>query len=183
MKRSEPVRGNRARGVRSCLPRAWPCLLALALSACAGGAQGGGGGVEVEAAAARREAQLLEPFRVERTVVADRVRLVMTGNFYDELVLPALRPGVQDESRKVLEDGGTEIVFTNRLPRSPLKLGLGRLTVLAVEEAQIVLLGGRSEFRLDAEFVGKAPVSLLEGSSRADFRSIRIQDGVLTRQP
>jgi hypothetical protein len=182
MKRSEPVRGDRARCVRSCLSRALPCFVAFVLSGCAGGAQAGGGG-DVAVAAAKREAQLLEPFRAERTVIADRARIVMTGNFYDDMVLPALRPGVQDESRAVHADGGTEIVFTNRSPGSPLKLGLGRLTVLAVEEARIVLLGGRSEFRLDAEFEGKVPVSLLEGASRADFRSIRIQDGVLTRQP
>lgn len=162
---------------------AWPCLVAFTLSACASGAQGDGGGVEIEVAAAKREAQLLEPFRAERTIVADSVRLVMTGNFYDEMVIPALRPGVQDESRKVLGDGGTEIVFTNRLPQSPLKLGIGSLTVLAVEEARIVLLGGRSAFRLDAEFVGRTPVSLLEGATREDYRSIRIQDGVLSRQP
>lgn len=156
---------------------------ALALSACAGVAQGGSRGGDVEAAAVARESQLLAPFRVERTVLADRARIVMTGNFYDELVLPALRSGVQDETRKARGDGGTEILFTNRLPTAPLKLGIAGLTVLAVEEAQIVLLGGRSEFRLDAEFVGKAPVSLLEGASRADFRSVRIQNGVLTRQP
>ena len=182
MKRFEPVRGDLARGVRSCLSTVLSSAAVLLLSACAGGAVADADG-RVEVAAAQRESQLLSPYRVERTVLADRARIVMTGNFYDELVLPALRPGVQEESRVVREDGGTEIVFTNRLPQSPLKLGIGRLTVLAVEEARVVLLGGRSAFRLDAEFVGRTPVSLLEGAAREDCRSIRIQDGVLSRQP
>ncbi|MGA0058264.1 MAG: hypothetical protein ACO4CT_06700 [Planctomycetota bacterium] len=182
MMRSEPARGVRSRSVRSFIRRLAPVAIAGLLGGCSSSTpRPADEGVEV--AAARLESQLLEPFRVERTVLADRVRLVLTGNFYDELVLPALRPGVQEENRMVREDGGTEIVFSNALSQSPLKLGIGSLTVLAVEEARIVLVGGRSTYRLDAEFSGRAPVSLLEGSSRQDFRSIRIQDGVLSRQP
>jgi xanthine/CO dehydrogenase XdhC/CoxF family maturation factor len=182
MMRSDPVRRDSRRNARSFSSWVTPCVAVFALAACSGGAPRPGDAL-VEVAAAQRESQLLEPYRVERTVLADRARIIMTGNFYDELVLPALRPGVQNEKRLVLQDGGTEIVFSNALPQSPLKLGIGGLTVLAVEEARIVLLGGRSSFRLDAEFSGKAPVSLLEGATRQDFRAVRIQDGVLSRQP
>ena len=65
-------------------------LLVLGLAGCSG--FGGGGEPVPPAVLSAASVDLLEPFRVERQVVADRVDLVLTPNFYDQLWLPGIAP-------------------------------------------------------------------------------------------
>jgi hypothetical protein len=140
--------------------------------------------VSAESVAAN-EAALLAPFGVARTLVADRLVIEMTANFYDELVLPALADGAQDEERVTRQDGGTEVIYRNRSPRTQLRLAIGSTQMFVLEEARIVVLGGRQTFRLDAtlEGGGTAPtVAVVEGDRRDDLRQARFTAGSFQRQ-
>ena len=169
--------------------RAASALCSVALACCAwllGGCAGAPPQPLDPEVVARQEGRLLEPFQPERTVVADRLELVLTGNFYDELTLPVLLPTLQEEERTTREGGGTEIVYRNRSPQAELQIAIGGTRMLVLREVRLVVLGGRSAYRLEATLEGGVTaetVAVVEAGVREDCRQVRIADGVLRRIP
>lgn len=129
---------------------------------------------------AMQEQRLMSPFATERTVIADRLEVVLTANFYDELSRPAVVAGLQDEERTETEDGGSVVVYRNRSPGVPLRFMLGGTDFRIFREATITVLGGRSDLRLDAEMSGN--VSIVEAGARSDYDAVRIADGMFQRR-
>lgn len=158
-------------------PMTLSCILAALFAGCGSAPVADADPAEVE----RQEQRLLSPFQTDRVVVADRLDVVMTANFYDELGRPALLAGFQDEERRDLEGGGSELVMRNRSPNAPLRFLLGATDLRILREARIVVLGGRSDMRLEAELAGG--VSVVEAGDRRDFESLRIADGAFQRRP
>ena len=159
------------RGRRSCGFRgAWSvACLCLTVAACGGGPQP----VDDEFMA-REEARLVEPFAVDRSLVADDLEITMTANFYSRLALPSILPGVQEEETNKRPDGTTEYVMRTR-PDSPLRFELDATKFYVMKTARVTVLGGRSDLTLRAEVDGN--VSIVENGVRRDTGSVRIENG------
>ncbi len=123
----------------------------------------------------RAEARLLSPFQVEQTLVADKLDITMTANFYSRLALPSTLPGVQTEETNKLDDGSTEYVLHTNA-RSPLQFELEKTRFFVMDNARVLVLGGRNDMTLKADLSGN--VSIVDkGGARRDTDEVRIADG------
>ncbi len=126
------------------------------------------------------EQQVLAPFEVEQTIVADDLVLSMTANFY-HLVQRRLNPAVHEVERKPRADGGTDYEFRNRVGDSqPIRLVVLGTTFGVLKTARISVLGGRHAFTLDAAATGE--VTLVRDDVTAHSRSVQIKNGSFLRR-
>src|SRR5690606_22072355 len=97
------------------------------------------------------EARLMRPFDVPRVVVADRLDVTMTGNFFTKgrdfrpwLAYPA-------GATRTTEEGGRTI-YTWQKPSggTPLEVRLGATTFALEQQVRITVLGGGAEVTLRA---------------------------------
>lgn len=144
-------------------------LLVLGLAGCSG--FGGGGEPVPPAVLSAASVDLLEPFRVERQVVADRVDLVLTPNFYDQLWLPGIAP------ERSVSPRGDVYVYRTDIDR-PLDLRLEQTRFVIIDTLRVTVLTGRPELTLTAEAGGH--VTVIADGERQACEVVRVEAGQWT---
>ena len=124
-------------------------------------------------------ARLRAPYQESRAVVADRIEIVMSANFFNtEWGAPSVDRGLheashqklatQDEYRWLNRAGGTQV---------PIRFAVGNTKFLALQSARLRVLGNGERITLDVAAEGH--VSVLEGARRKDCEELRIEGGAL----
>ena len=169
-------------------------LVAVALVSCQGGA------VSRETVA-KEEDRLLAPYGKGLQIVADRVEVDVSANFFSQTVdaaalardpeavrsglahlgLPATSPELH-ERRVVKSDQNVEYVFHNVRGgmQMPLRLSVGGAVILALRSAVVRVLGNGAPLTLTT--VASGQVTVRQGDVRQDLNEIRIEDGAIHRQ-
>ncbi len=123
--------------------------------------------------------RLRAPFQTERTIVADRVEIEMSANFYGtEWGAPSIDRSLHEFSSKK-EANRDEYRWTNRAggPQVPLRFMVGKQRFVVLRSASLHVLGGGQAVVFGVTAAGA--VSILEGTARRDVAEFRIEDGVL----
>ncbi|MBK8976430.1 MAG: hypothetical protein IPM29_10935 [Planctomycetes bacterium] len=125
----------------------------------------------------RTEARLLAPYAEERAVLCDRLELVLSANFVDQLTLPTALPAVQAETRRELPDGGSIREFTTSGAATlEFFVAATRFVVSGQGRARVEVLGGRSAYRLSAKAAGHVVVVTATGHG-PEVAELAIDDG------
>jgi hypothetical protein len=147
---------------------------------------------------ARGADALARPYETERKVIANRVTLRMTGNFFAPALslqqvdtsggAPSLPSGVvalpatsseDTDSLEVSPDGGSHYTFTKRvvpgMVPQPIQLWVGKTCFVATERIDVFVLGGKQNLTLDT--LAEGDVFVVEDGNRWAYRSVRFYDG------
>lgn len=129
----------------------------------------------------REQTRLLAPFRTERTVAAEELRVTMTANFFNEFVPPAVVQGMHESRRDVSADGSTSYVYASKIADArPMQVALADTRFAIIKRVVVTVLGGRQDLTLEADASGFVVVQT--GDERFHSSSVRIADGLFQRQ-
>ena len=126
-------------------------------------------------AVAEMETRLLATFEAPSTVVADDLVIEMTANFFDDLGLPAVLGGMQEQERKPRADGGADYLFRNKTGSSSMSFLLATTRIEVLRTARISVFGGRKDLTLDFDAGGR--VSLVDANGRRDGSRYSVSGG------
>lgn len=178
--------------------------LTLGLAGCASPGGKPVDAVEIE----QTEQQLAQPFQTARKVLADRVTLTMTGNFFAAtgsleraldrsdlekdrttfvnsglVALPATS-SQESSTVEVTRDGGSRYVYrpqkVDGFVDQPINLRVGKTDFLATGSVEVIVLGGASRLTLDCLAEGR--VYVLEGGEKRQYNAVRFADGRIDSQ-
>lgn len=159
------------------------------LSACAllliGGCQTDGPARPIDRGDTQRLAQeenrLLSPFQSPRAIVADRLEIEISPNFYAKIAQPALSPGMHKS--EVVREGGVDVYrFKNEQggDQVPLDFAIGKTNLIAVQSAVLRVRGDRSDVQLHV--VASGNVYERSGDQPSSWREVVYTDGSIQRR-
>lgn len=159
------------------------------------------GGAVPRETVAKEEDRLLAPYRSGLQIVADRVEVDVSANFFSQTVdaatlardpeavrsglahlgLPATSPELH-ERRVVKGDQSVDYVFHNVRGgmQMPLRLSVGGAVILALRSAVVRVLGSGAPMTLTT--VASGQVTVRQGDARHDLSELRIEDGAVHRR-
>lgn len=135
--------------------------------------------VPTDASVQRELDRLRAPYQVKRTVVADRIEVTMSANFFNtEWGEPSIDRALHEASHRSVERR-EERTWVNRSggTQLPLRFAVGDCTLVALHSASLRVLGNGEPIALAVLATGA--VSVLTGAERRDGAELSIDDGTL----
>jgi hypothetical protein len=126
------------------------------------------------------ERRLLQPFREQRALLADRIEIEISPNFFDSVAQPAISPGMH-RTDHVRADGADEYRFRNESGgvEVPLDFGIGNTNLIALRTAVLRVRNTPGAPMLRVLASGNIVESA--GGKVTHPQQVRYDDGVLTR--
>ncbi len=118
--------------------------------------------------------RILSPFQPKQTIVADTLKLVLSANFWLNLVQPATSERLRVE-QNLQVDGGKQVHWSN-VSADHMLLSIDNTQFVIMKTAHIEVLGGTADLQLSASAQGNVFFPR-KGADRKMITEVVIENG------